>query len=64
MIMAKKILINVLYNIGIFLSLLTIYWAFSNKRYEFILAGAFVAAIFIVLKIKLIKEIKNTDKKV
>jgi uncharacterized membrane protein YhfC len=62
--MGKKLALNVLYNIVIFLCLITAYWSFGNKRYEFILAAVFVGAIFIVLKIKLIKEIKNPTKKV
>lgn len=56
--MGKKILINTLYNIGIFLCLASAYWGFTNKRYEFLAAGLFVGAIFIVLKIRLLKEVK------
>jgi len=39
-----------------------IYFGFSYKQYEFVLAGAFGAAIFVALKIRLIKGIKNTNK--
>jgi hypothetical protein len=61
--MAKKLALNVFYNIAIFICFVAIYQGFTGKRYEFILAGAFVAAIFIVLKIKLIKEMRNSTKK-
>lgn len=61
--MGKKIFLNVLYNIGIFICLMTAYWGFNNKRYEFIAAAVFIGAVFIVLKVKLIKEIKSTIKK-
>ena len=61
--MGKKILLNTAYNIGIFITLMTAYWGFTQSRYEFVAAGVFVAAIFIVLKIKLIKEIRANIKK-
>ena len=61
--MGKKILLNTLYNIGIFISLITAYWGITNKRYEFVAAGVFVAAIFVVLKIRVIKEVRSSIKK-
>jgi len=61
--MGKQILINTLYNIGIFISLMTAYWGINNTRYEFVAAGVFVAAIFIVLKIKIIKQVRSNIKK-
>ncbi len=60
--MWKKIALNVFYNIAILLSLYAIYTGISTGRYEFCLAGVFVAAIFIILKLKLIKQIKETTK--
>jgi hypothetical protein len=36
------------------------YTGFVNKRYDFILAAVFGGAVFIVLKIKQLKEIRNT----
>jgi len=60
--MWKKIALNVLYNIAILLSLYAIYIGFESKRYEFCLAGVFTAAIFIILKLKLVKQIKETTK--
>jgi hypothetical protein len=61
--MGKKILLNTLYNIGIFISLMTAYWGITNSRYEYVAAGIFIAAIFVVLKVKLIKEVRSNIKK-
>ncbi|MEO8887042.1 MAG: DUF6358 family protein [Mucilaginibacter sp.] len=60
--MWKKIALNVLYNIVILISLYAIYIGVDSKRYEFCLAGAFAAAIVVILKLKLIKQIKETTK--
>jgi hypothetical protein len=61
--MGKKILLNTVYNIGIFLALMTAYWGITNARYEYVAVGVFIAAIFVVLKIKLIKEVRSNIKK-
>ena len=42
---------------------MTAYWGINNTRYEFVAAGVFVAAIFIVLKIKIIKQVRSNIKK-
>jgi hypothetical protein len=60
--MWKKIALNVLYNVIILISLYAIYVGIDSKRYEFCLAGVFTAAIFVILKLKLIKQIKETTK--
>ncbi|MDB5061666.1 MAG: hypothetical protein JWP67_1509, partial [Mucilaginibacter sp.] len=44
------------------LCILVIYSAFEHGRYEYVLGCAFIAGIIITLKIRLIKEIKNTQK--
>lgn len=61
--MGKKIALNVLYNLGIFVALMAGYWGFEHTRYEFLLGAIFIAGVFISLKIKLIKEVKETTKK-
>ena len=58
--MWKKIVLNTLYTIGIFISLVTAYWGITNNRYEFTVGGAVIAITFIFLKIKLTKEVRNT----
>jgi len=60
--MGKKIILSTLYNIGVFIALITAYWGFTNAHYEYVAAGVAVAAIFIFLKIKLIKEVRSMIK--
>jgi uncharacterized membrane protein YgaE (UPF0421/DUF939 family) len=61
--MGKQILLNTLYNIGIFISLMTAYWGITNSRYEYVAAGVVVAAVFVFLKIKIIKQVRSNIKK-
>jgi phosphotransferase system glucose/maltose/N-acetylglucosamine-specific IIC component len=61
--MGKKVILNVLYNLGIFLCVLIGYSAVEHARYEYLLGVVFIGGVLIILKIKLIKEIKNTQKK-
>ncbi|QHS54850.1 hypothetical protein GWR56_04540 [Mucilaginibacter sp. 14171R-50] len=60
--MGKKVALNVLYNIGIFLCIIITYSAIAHARYEYVLACAFIAGILITLKVKLIKDVKNSQK--
>jgi hypothetical protein len=60
--MGKKVALNVFYNIAIFLCLICIYTGFEKALYEYVLGGAFIGGVFITLKIKLIKEVKSTQK--
>jgi phosphotransferase system glucose/maltose/N-acetylglucosamine-specific IIC component len=60
--MGKKVILNVLYNLGIFLCILIAYSAIEHARYEYLLAVVFIAGVLISLKIKLIKDIKNTQR--
>lgn len=62
--MALKLLLNVLYTIGILVSLYTIYWGVTNGRWEFIVGGAFVGMVFFLLKITLMKEVRAMQKPV
>jgi hypothetical protein len=65
--MALKLFLNVLYTIGIVISLYAVYWGYTTGHYAFILGGVFIAAIFIVLKIRLVKQVRameNPSKKV
>jgi hypothetical protein len=62
--MWKKALPNTLYTVGIFLCLITGYQYGIEKGNYIYLAGAIVLlVIFIILKIRVLKEIKNTLKK-
>ena len=61
--MAKKMFLNVLYNICIFICLVTGYtYGVDKGNYVFLLGAVFIIAIFIVLKVKLLKEVKNAQK--
>ncbi|WP_299500652.1 DUF6358 family protein [Mucilaginibacter sp.] len=60
--MGKKIALSTFYNLCIILCLVLAWTGITNKRYDFILAAVFAGAIFVVLKLKLLKEIRNTLK--
>ncbi|SFS73977.1 hypothetical protein SAMN04487890_103250 [Mucilaginibacter polytrichastri] len=52
-------LLNTVYTVGIVVCLAILIWGIQNKRYEFVMAAALVAAVFVVLKIKLLKEVRG-----
>lgn len=52
-------LLNTVYTVGIVVCLAILIWGVQNKRYEFVMAAALVAAVFVVLKIKLLKEVRG-----
>ncbi|MES2278480.1 MAG: DUF6358 family protein [Bacteroidota bacterium] len=56
--MALKLFLNVLYTIGIFVCAVVAYWGYQHSRYEFILGAVFIGGLFIILKIKLLKELR------
>ena len=61
--MWKKVLPNVLYNIGIFICLITGYqYGIVQKQYGYLFGAAILIAIFVVLKIRILKDIKKTQK--
>ena len=61
--MGKKLALNVLYNIGIFICLIMIYEGALNKHYEYIAGALFIGAVLVILKIRLLKEVRNMQKK-
>jgi len=61
--MGKKLFINTLYTIGIILSIIIGYqYGIVQKEYGYIVSAVLIIAIFIVLKIRLLKEIKRAQK--
>lgn len=61
--MGKKLFINTLYTIGMILSGIVGYqYGIVQKEYGYIVAAVLIIAIFIVLKIRLLKEIKRAQK--
>jgi Ca2+/Na+ antiporter len=62
--MWKKVIPNTLYNIGIFISIIAGYqYGIVQHHYGYIVSAVLIIAIFIALKIKILKEIKNPQKK-
>ena len=61
--MGKKLALNVFYNVCIFACLALAYYGFENKRYEFIAGAVFIGTVFVILKIRLLKEVRNMQKK-
>ncbi|MDR6941805.1 DUF6358 family protein [Mucilaginibacter pocheonensis] len=61
--MAFKLVLNVLYTIGIVLCLFVAYQANTNKNYTLLGAAILIAGVVIVLKIRLLKDVKNSQKK-
>jgi heme O synthase-like polyprenyltransferase len=61
--MGKKLALNVLYNVAIFICLVLIYVGFTDKHYEYVAGAVFIGAVFVILKIRLLKEVRNMQKK-
>jgi len=61
--MASKLFLNTLYNICIFICLIAGYnYGIADKHYIYLLPAAAIIAIFIVLKVRLLKELKKAQK--
>ncbi|HEY8929684.1 MAG TPA: DUF6358 family protein [Mucilaginibacter sp.] len=61
--MGKKLFLNVLYNIGIFLCLIIGYqYGIEQKQYIYLLPVAAIIAILVVLKVKLLKQVREAQK--
>jgi len=62
--MWKKAIPNVLYSVGIFICIITGYqYGIVQKQYGYLFGALVFLTIFIVLKIRILKEIKKTFKK-
>ncbi|HEY8783062.1 MAG TPA: DUF6358 family protein [Mucilaginibacter sp.] len=62
--MWKKVIPNTLYTIGIVVCLIYGYtYGIEQGQYVFLFGAILLIAIFVMLKIKILKEIKNTQKK-
>ncbi len=61
--MGKKLALNVLYNICIFICLALAYYGFQHTRYEFIAGAVFIGVVFVILKIRLLKQVREMQKK-
>jgi hypothetical protein len=61
--MGFKLVLNVLYTIGIVLCLFVAYQANTAKNYTLLGAAILIAGVVIVLKIRLLKDVRNSQKK-
>lgn len=61
--MGKQIALNILYNIGIFICLALIYSGFEKQRYEWFLGALFIGVIIVLMKIRLVKQVKEQQHK-
>lgn len=61
--MGIKLALNIAYNIGIIFCVYVFYFGYQHNLYVYMAGAVFVAALIMIFKIKLIKEIKNTKKK-
>lgn len=60
--MGKKLVINILYNVGIILCAVMIYWSVDHHRYDWTAAGIFIVIVIAILKIRLVKEVRLMQK--
>ena len=60
--MGKKLALNVLYNLGIILCFVMIYWSATHSRFDWIIAAFFVLVMLILLKVRLAKEVRSLQK--
>ena len=56
--MGKKVALNVLYNLGIFISVLFVYLGIKHLNFFYIAGALFAGTILVFLKIKLLGEVK------
>ncbi len=61
--MGLKILLNIFYNVSILLLGMSVVWSFNRSRYELVAAAVFAIAMVVILKIRLIRQIKEITTK-
>ena len=61
--MIKKIAFNIFINIAIIVLVFIIVWSVKNQQYGYTAAGLFSVGIFIYLKIKLVKQVREMTAK-
>lgn len=61
--MGFKVVLNVLYNICIFICAWFVFSSVKNHNWPFVLGGTFLLAMVIIFKLRLLKDIRNTQKK-
>lgn len=61
--MIKKIALNVFFNIGLIVSIFGTVWGYKNTKYAAVALFVATAALFLYLKLQLVKEMRNSLKK-
>jgi Family of unknown function (DUF6358) len=61
--MGKKIVLNILLNIAIFMLVLSLVWAFNHRYYTYVVAAILALALFIHFKVQLVKSVRKMTKK-
>ncbi|HEY8999728.1 MAG TPA: DUF6358 family protein [Mucilaginibacter sp.] len=61
--MGKKLALNVIYNLALVFCIIMIWTGIEKSRYEYILGAVFIGAVFVILKVRLLKEVRNMQKK-
>jgi len=60
--MKKNIFLSTVYNLCIFGCLILGWTGLTDKHYDYVMVAVFGLVIFVVLKIKLLKQVRNTLK--
>jgi len=62
--MALKLFLNTFYTVGIILCAIGAYeYGIVRQKYPLVVSAALIIAIFVYLKVRILKEIRNTQKK-
>ena len=61
--MGFKFFLNVLYNIGIIICLIVVYYSLKNSNWAYLAGSLFLAVMILIFKLRLIKDIRNMTKK-
>lgn len=57
--MWKKFALNIAYTIGIFLSIIIICWGYKHQSYFYMAGAVVVGVMFVILKMRLRKEVRE-----
>lgn len=61
--MGKKLALNTLYTLGIFLSFMAGLWLYQHGRYPLIAGAVFIGVTCVILKARLLKDVRTTQRK-
>jgi len=61
--MALKLIMNVLYTICIFICIVFVFYSVKNHHWSYVMGGTFIGAMVVIFKLRLIKDVKESQKK-